>query len=126
MTVSIVEVSFAAQEKSQQALDQAVEDRISQLWEPGSPVRLVEFHELVATEARALMRQALPEGWSLKPMDAIHLATARRIETDAFHTYEPALQKYSTIVGSPIEERIADAPMLALSAASVDLTTPPA
>src|SRR5580698_4394612 len=64
-TVSIVEVSFAAQERSQQALDKATETRISQLWEPGTPIRLVEFYELVANEAHDLMRQSLPKGWRL-------------------------------------------------------------
>lgn len=117
-TVSIVEVSFAAQERDQQVLDEATEDKISQLWEPGTPVGLIEFHELVAAEARDLVRQALSGGWSLKPMDSIHLATAKRIGATAFHTYDTALPKYAAILGMPIEEPIADAPMLALGAAT--------
>ena len=50
------------------------------------------------------MRLAVTRGWSLKPLDAIHLATAQwlsslGIEIDEFHTYDThALFKYVPIV----------------------------
>jgi hypothetical protein len=44
-----------------------------------SPVKLVEFHRLIAEDARDLMRIALTKGWSLKPLDAVHLSSAQRM-----------------------------------------------
>jgi len=123
--LSIVEVAFAAEEQKGNALNPNELARIEQFWEPGSPVALVEFTELIAREARNLMRGALPEGWSLKPMDAIHLATARQMQADRFHTYDPALKKYGDIIGIPVDEPNADAPMLPLDAAPPEAPEPP-
>ena len=54
------------------------------------------------------MRDAIPHGWGLKPMDAIHLATAewvnRRLFTvEEFHTYDK-LDKYGFMIGIRIKE----------------------
>ncbi len=92
------------------------------MWEPGSPIGVVEFYELIAEDARDLIRVGLAEKWGLKPMDAIHLATARRMNANRFHTYDGDLTKYGDVIGIPVEEPIADAPMLALGAAT---PTPP-
>jgi predicted nucleic acid-binding protein len=102
-TVTVVEVAFAATEKATKILDQAVEDKISKLWLPPSPVRLIEFYELIAERARSLVRQAVPEGWSLQAMDAIHLSSAKQIGVEAFHTYDKNLDKYTTAMGFTIE-----------------------
>jgi predicted nucleic acid-binding protein len=72
----------------------------------------VEFYPLVAHEARALIRQALPKGWSIKPADAIHLATARRVGATAFHTCDEGLTKFKKLVGFPIEPPLAEQPEL--------------
>jgi predicted nucleic acid-binding protein len=101
-TASIVEVAFGATEQQGRALDAETELKINSLWEPAAPVKLVEFHRLIAQEAQALMRSGIPEGWSLKPMDAIHLCTARRMNADAFHTYDDKLDKWSARVGFPV------------------------
>ena len=114
-TVSKVEVAFGAAEQLSQALDPAVENKINELWDTGSPVKLVEFHELLAEDARALMRQALTKGWSLRPLDAVHLATAMRYKSDRFHTYDAGLQKFSGQIGITIEEPISPTPMLPMS-----------
>lgn len=50
------------------------------------------------------MRQAITKGWSLKPADAIHLATAKRMELDEIHTYDPSLNKFSELTGIKIRE----------------------
>ena len=100
-TVSIAEVAFGAAEQRGQPLDKAIEDKINRLWMPPSPVRLVEFHALIAAEAVRLMRDLRPSGLSLKPMDAIHLATARRYEVARFETYDD-LAKFSAAAGLPI------------------------
>lgn len=100
--VSIVEVAFGIQEQTKKALDTTTEARIDQLWTASEVVRLVEFHEAIAREARGLMRLGLPNGWRLKPNDAIHLATAKRVQVAEFHTYGTDLDRYAELVGFKI------------------------
>lgn len=92
-SISITEVAFAKAEKSGAALDPFVEEAIDAMWNDRSAVKLVEFNEIIAREARTLQRRALVSGRSLKPMDAIHLATAANRRVDQFHTTDLALQK---------------------------------
>jgi hypothetical protein len=69
-SISRVEVAYIQSEKDSGQLDQATEDAINNLWAPGSPIKPVEFYDLIADKARALMRQAVSQGWgALKPMD---------------------------------------------------------
>lgn len=35
------------------------------------------------------------KGWKLKPLDAIHLSTARQERVTEFHTYDNPLHKYA-------------------------------
>lgn len=75
--LSKVEVAFGASERTEGTLDAEVEARIDNLRAPGSPIKLVEFFELIGDRARSLMRQGIAQSWgSLKPMDATNLATA--------------------------------------------------
>ena len=101
--LSITEVAFAASEQAGGALDPEVEENIDSLWSPDSPIALVEFHDLIAREARGLIRQGIGQDWGkLKPADAIHLATARRLEVDRFHTYDDRLLKWNGVAGFPV------------------------
>lgn len=103
--LSQVEVAFAASEKEGQALDPAAEERIDELWKPSSPIALVEFYPALAREARRLIRDAIDAGRSaLKPADAIHLATAARMEVEDFHTYDEKLQRHSNAFPFPVRE----------------------
>lgn len=111
-TASIVEVAVGASEQQQATLSEETEARINKLWEPAAPVKMVEFHTLIAEAAQRLMRSGIPEGWSLKPMDAVHLSTARRMGVDAFHTYDGPLKKWSARVGYPIGEPNPTSPRL--------------
>lgn len=106
--ISITEVAFAATEKQSGALAPATLATIDRLWEPPSPVKLVEVHRLIATDARNLMRQATPDGLALKPPDAIHLSTAPRAACDEFLTYDPGLHKYAGMIGLPVREPLSD------------------
>lgn len=107
--VTIIEVAFAKVEQDQKALDEDTEEKIKGLWEPPSPIQLVEFYPLLGHEAKGLMRQSLTRAWSLKPLDAIHLVTAHRLPSTVFHTYDDALFKYSELLGIPIEPpRVSD------------------
>jgi predicted nucleic acid-binding protein len=97
--VTIAEVAYAADEKAERQLDPAVEDRIEELWKPASPIKLVEFYRQIGTEARDLMRAALVRKQRLTPVDAIHLATARRLQVAEFHTYDEPLRAHAPFVG---------------------------
>lgn len=111
-TLTVVEVAWAAEEQEQKALDDATLARIDGLWKPGSIVTLVEFYFAVAREARSLMRAALTRGWSLRPADAVHLATAKEHHVERFHTYDEGLEKYADLTGFEITEPDALQPQL--------------
>jgi predicted nucleic acid-binding protein len=108
--ISHVEVAFAASEKEQKALDLKIEERIGSLWSDTNAVESIEYHEEIGQLAKGLMREAITSGWSLKPLDAIHLATAQwllneGIEIQEFHTYDlQRLKKYESLVGFRIVE----------------------
>ncbi len=84
---SIVEVAYAPVEKTSVDLDPEIEDKITALWRAGSPLRVVEVDTLVATQARQLVREGIVNDRAIKPGDAVHLATAMRLNVDALHTY---------------------------------------
>jgi len=112
--ISIVEVAFGKAEQDGKVLEAEIEKKINRLWAPASPIRLVEFHALIAEGAKDLMRYALTQGqgWKLKPMDAIHLSTARNMAVKQIHTYDEGWDKYGTYLGIPIGRPIAKAPKL--------------
>ena len=102
--ISKVEVAFAQIEYQGNQLDRAVDDAIDDLWADRSAVTLIEFHDRIGLEARELIRSGRNGGWRLKPMDAIHLATAKSFGVDEFHTYDKGLIKegLSAHLGFPI------------------------
>ena len=119
-TLSIAEVACGQVERSQQRLSPHVLERIEQLWIPPSPIKLVELHTLIAEEARDLIRSGLSKGWTgLKGADALHLATARRMQVDEFHTYDARLRRYSGQLGFTIREPFTNHPRLPFPVPSV-------
>ena len=104
--IAVVEVAFAASEQQNRALDSEVEASIDGLWyDPRRPVTLVDFYSQIAIEARSLMRDAnVQMGLKLTSLDAIHLATASRMNVTEFHTYDKDLPRFSGTVGFPIIE----------------------
>ena len=101
---SITEVAFSPTEKDKKVLDRQVEEKIDSLWLPPSPIKLVDMYQIMAFEAKRLIREAITRGWSLKPVDAIHLATAKDIGVSEFHTYDESLYKFSKMAGYKILE----------------------
>ena len=96
-TLAHVEVAFSASEQQQEALDPQVEQQIDSLWADPEVVVSVEYHDGIGRVARRLMRSAVKTGWSLRPLDAIHLATAQWLcsveqGVDEFHTYDSRLK----------------------------------
>jgi predicted nucleic acid-binding protein len=98
--LSVVEVSFGEMERTQKALDPGVQQNISDLWSPGGPITLIEFYPAIANDARDLVQQAMIEGrGGLRAADAIHLATAKRLNVERFLTYDDRLLKTGQALG---------------------------
>lgn len=112
--ISRVEVAFAESERTNAAPDPTVEANIDSLWEDRLAVEMVEFYPDLWREARGLIRDSIANNWSLKPLDAMHLATAKKLEVDEFHTYDERLLKLSRLVGLPILEPYTANPRLTL------------
>lgn len=113
--LSVAEVAFGAVEQQGHALDDETEERIGSLWEPSSPVRLIEFHILIAERAKDILRAGLTQGWTgLRSIDAMHLATAQNEGATAFHTYDGKLEKYGPVIGCHIGPAETDAPQLGI------------
>lgn len=99
-TLSLVEVAFGAVEKDTGKLDGDTERKIDKLWADRKAIKLVEVHQLLYRDARELIRFAVSNNWSLKPADAIHLATAKRVGAYEINTFEKtAWNKYETKLG---------------------------
>jgi predicted nucleic acid-binding protein len=102
-SLSHAEVAFADIEKEKGELDPEIEAQIDNLWQPGSPIKTVEFYDLIGVEARQLMRQGIAQDWgSLKANDAMHLATAQRMEVSEMQTYDDRLLKWDGHMPFPI------------------------
>ena len=114
--ISRVEVAFSITERDAQVLDPYTETQIDGLWDDNI-VTMVDFHVGIAMLARSLARQAVLKGWSMKPYDAIHLATAQwlsenGIHIDGFHTFDDKLKKFSAIMGFNICAPYTQAPRM--------------
>jgi predicted nucleic acid-binding protein len=104
-SISRVEIAFVQSEKEGGTLDPAAEQAIDALWLPGSPIKTVEFYDLIADRARRLIRQGIEQGWgSLKPQDAIHVATAAQMGVSEMHSYDAQVKKWSGKLGFPITD----------------------
>jgi predicted nucleic acid-binding protein len=104
-SISRVEVAFVESERESRELDADVEETINRLWQPGSPIKTVEFYDLIGDGARRLMRRGVSQGWGLlKPKDAIHLATAERMGVSEMHSYDNRVKKWSGELGFPITD----------------------
>lgn len=119
-TLSIVEVAFAAAEKESEIVDPAVQPKIDSLWADRKAVARSEMHQLVAREARRLVRFATARGWKLTPADAIHLATAVGLKSSIglteIHTYDPKWKKFQPEIAVEIRAPLPDQGVLDLPA----------
>ena len=115
--LSKVEVAFGASEQRQRELDPNIERSLDSLWANAKVVTVVGYHDRIGRVARSMMRGAVTRGLSLKPMDAIHLATARwlrgaTVRVEEFHTYDNGLSNYEDICGFRILEPYIEQPGL--------------
>ena len=115
--IAKVEVAFVALEKDERTIDPAVEKRFDAFWDDDSVIELVELHDEIAKLARTLMRQTIASGRrTLKPFDAIHLATAKSIGVTEFQTYNiKDFEQLSAALGLTVCEPQIDQPALPYS-----------
>jgi len=113
--ISIAEVAMGKSEQDGKPLGAEADARIDRLWTASdSPIKLIECHRMIAERARDLMRTAMVKGLTgLKPMDAIHLATAKTHAAFEFHTYDN-LAKYVPDIGFKVRPPEAANPTLPL------------
>jgi predicted nucleic acid-binding protein len=103
--ISRVEIAYIQSEEQAAALDEQAEAAIDALWSPGAPIKTVELYDLIEHKARALIRQGISQERSkLKPMDAIHLATAQQMAVAEFHTYCKKLHNWDGTLGFSVTE----------------------
>ncbi|WP_322792908.1 type II toxin-antitoxin system VapC family toxin [Bellilinea sp.] len=104
-TITIAEVTHAAQERNQSALNSDVESVLQNLF--GPPIKLVDYSITIGYETRNFIRTAMTHSKKIKPIDGIHLTTASWIDRyivrlDEFNTYDQELKSlYPNII--PIE-----------------------
>ncbi len=110
-TFTIAEVTHTQREYSQRRLNPEIERQLDEFWANDDLLEIVDFHEMIAKEARRLVRFAVSKGFGLKPPDATHLATAKLIGVLDFLTYDD-LRRYSEEVGFPIVIPYVEQPQL--------------
>ena len=90
-TLSRVEAAFTPLERDQRALSPKVDEAMSAMFDDFTLIQMVEFDGDVAADARRLMRMAIAEGRSLKPADAVHVASARALGVEVLYTTDSKL-----------------------------------
>ncbi len=104
-TLSVAEVAFGKEEQDGRAPAPAILAAIEAFWLPGGPVNLIEFHRLIALDARDLVRDArLSRDERLTPLDAVHVASAKRLNAEEFHTYDGPLLRFKGSIPFSIRE----------------------
>ena len=112
--LSLVEVAFSKFEKDGQSLDDDALNRIDSLWDI---VTVVDYQRRIGDLARALMRQAIIGGLTLKAYDAVQLCTAQWLSNNGaavaeIHTYDQRLSDFTTTIGIEIREPYIQNPRL--------------
>lgn len=114
--LSIAEVAYVSTD--QPDVDpQNSEEAIDQLWVPASPITVTDVSTRVAREARAIIRKSRgPATRTVKPADAIHLASAAISQCDRLFTYEGESTRgqWHGLTGLNIVEPFLDEPRLNL------------
>src|SRR5258706_14341700 len=105
--ITKVEISWVASEKYNRALSAEEEENIDAFLSDASIIELVDFNEEITYIARSLRRRAMERAWSLKTIDAIHLATAEWVGAIEMNTYDDRLFKYNELIGIDVKAPVA-------------------
>ena len=114
--LSITEVAFVATDEADDPVGS--EEAIDQLWVPASPIHLLDISTRIAREARAIIRQSRSLGTkTVKPADAIHLASASIHDCDRVFTHEKEATRdgWAELIGLTVAEPFLDEPRLDIS-----------
>jgi predicted nucleic acid-binding protein len=112
--LSIAEVAYGAHERDT-GLNAQAEAEIDRLWEPNSPITLLDVSEVLARDSRKIMRSAKETGVrGVRSVDALHLAAAGLHSCSVFHTYEKESTRaiWQGLIGMPVSEPATDRPQL--------------
>lgn len=90
---SVVEAAFTPKEKQDAVLTPEVERAFAAMFDDFAMVRVVEFDRQIAQAAHDLMRSVLTHGRSLKPGDAIHVATAQVVNANVLYSTDESLTR---------------------------------
>jgi predicted nucleic acid-binding protein len=103
-TLTITEVAFLGSERG--GLSSDSEQIIDQLWNDDRIIAFIEPHEIIMRDARALIRKCIELSIkTLKPPDAIHIASAMALKVDEINTYDiKTWAKYEEMTGYEIRE----------------------
>ncbi len=110
--ISIGEVAYDTAEMKAQALDADIETKLDALWDDRSVINLINVSHFVMYEARQMIRQAVADGKELYVNDAIHLASAKRVNAAEFHTYRGDLNIFNPYIPFSVKLPSTDRPML--------------
>lgn len=112
---SIAEVAYVQNEHrnpgQKSRLRQDTEERLDQFWGDQSLIEFVDFQELLARNARTLMRRSSTRGYNLRAPDALHLVSAQFVGAAEFLTYDD-LGKHAELTGLKILEPHIEQPKL--------------
>jgi predicted nucleic acid-binding protein len=112
-TITRVEVAWKAVEQQKRQLSDEELESIDDFVGNRAIVKLIEFNDTVALRARNFMRLAMQDGRRLRPIDAIHLASASWVEAIELNTYNlQHFQHFAELVGFPIREPTPEQPRL--------------
>ena len=112
--ISITEVTHVSEERLLKRVDDKVRETLDNFWADSTLLEFVDFNELIARQARDLIRRVIPLGYVLKSHDAIHLATAKYVDAKECFTYDDKLHKYNSYVGLNILSPYVSSPKLPL------------
>lgn len=99
---TLVEVAHVKAEKDHGRADPSALELIEAVWTNTRLLEIAEYSEHIARLARDVRRGGLSDGRSLKPSDAVHLATAKFVRAERFFTYDTKLDAYESWFGQPI------------------------
>lgn len=110
---TVIEVAYIQHERLKGKFAEKDEERLDEFWANAEVVLLVDLNPFITKIARDLVRTAKQNGHSLKPGDAVHLATAKWV-SEVFrekgepqiireiHAIDEQIEKFSTLVGLTI------------------------
>lgn len=110
--ISITEVSHIAEERMQHRLNKQMDDAFEGFWNDTSLIEFVDLNEIIARQARDLIRKAIPQKLALRPNDAIHLASAKFAGVSECLTYDKKLHRFNSLMGYDIREPYTNSPKL--------------